>query len=181
MEIHFCRGLLSESIAFLYLITFISISDIKRLQKINGLKQLLEFFLGMFYDHVSLVAPSKIEVCILTQFEKMHLLYSTSLFFWCYWMFEGSFICHANTLPTILWLHALISKCNWIWNFWKRYNSIFVKDLFRSIDFVSMCSPLWLNCFMAYNELKLLNKEPRKNIVGMTVRFTFFQLDQVLF
>ena len=123
----------------------------------------------MFYDHVSLVAPSKIEVCILTQFEKMHLLYSTSLFFWCYWMFEGSFICHANTLPTILWLHALISKCNWIWNFWKRYNSIFVKDLFRSIDFVSMCSPLWLNCFMAYNEFKLLNKELRKNIVGMTV------------
>ena len=123
----------------------------------------------MFYDHVSLVAPSKIEVCILTQFEKMHLLYSTSLFFWCYWMFEGSFICHANTLPTILWLHALISKCNWIWNFWKRYKSIFVKDLFRSIDFVSMCSPLWLNCFMAYNELKLLNKELRKNIVGITV------------
>ena len=127
----------------------------------------------MFYDHVSLVAPSKIEVCILTQFEKMHLLYSTSLFFWCYWMFEGSFICHANTLPTILWLHALISKCNWIWNFWKRYNSIFVKDLFRSIDFVSMCSPLWLNCFMAYNELKLLNTELRKNIVSMTLRFHF--------
>ena len=122
----------------------------------------------MFYDHVSLVAPSKIEVCILTQFEKMHLLYSTSLFFWCYWMFEGSFICHANTLPTILWLHALISKCNWIWNFWKRYKSIFVKDLFRSIDFVSMCSPLWLNCFMAYNELKLLNMELWTNIV---VRF----------
>ena len=160
---------MSKSIEFLYLITFISISDIKRLQKINGLKQLLEFFLGMFYDHVSLVAPSKIEVCILTQFEKMHLLYSTSLFFWCYWMFEGSFICHANTLPTILWLHALISKCNW--NFWKRYNSIFVKDLFRSIDFVSMCSPLWLNCFMAYNELKLSNKELRKNIIGITVRF----------
>ena len=138
-------------------------------------------FEGMFYDHVSLVAPSKIEVCILTQFEKMHLLYSTSLFFWCYWMFEGSFICHANTLPTILWLHALISKCNWIWNFWKRYKSIFVKDLFRSIDFVSMCLPLLVNCFMVYNDLKLLSKELRKNIVGMTIRFTFFQLYQVLF